>query len=220
MHTEMPQRLSDGNQLVPPLGATWGQKMSSTSYTTSAMSWSDDSAMGSATQTGSATLQNQFYVYWVDGVSTQYYVVVLRQTIRFAPGALLARQQGSYGFFQYLTRVTNTVTDGGGNPFASGIAALLDYSPKTFSPSPQQNPPVTINEPMVLLTIQTGGKVPTQFDASDTEAISLPDWGIADATQGLVSSTGIPSGDGLGSDGEATVGMATFYLDLFDRRTT
>jgi hypothetical protein len=88
-HTDTPQRLSDGNQLVPPLGATWGLATSSTSYTTSTMSWSDDSAMGSATQTGSATLGNEFYVYWVDGASTPYYVFVLRQTIRFAPGLFL-----------------------------------------------------------------------------------------------------------------------------------
>lgn len=210
------QRLSDGNQLVPPLGATWGQTMSSTSYTTSAMAWSDDSAMGSGPQTGSATLQNQFYVYWVDGAPTPYYVVVLRQTIGFAPGTLLARQQGSYGFFQYLTRVTNTVADGSGTPFASGVAALLDYSPKTFTPSPQQNPPVSINEPMVLLTAQNGRKVPTQFNASDTETISLPDWGIANATQGLSQELVFHQVTGWDPTAKPPSAWPTFYLDLFD----
>src|SRR6185312_2875399 len=87
--------------------------------------------------------------------------------------------------FQYLTRVVNNVADGSGNPFASGVVKLLDYSPKAFTPSQGQNPPVTISEPLVLLTVQSGHKVRTQFDASDTETVSLPDWGIADATQGL-----------------------------------
>ncbi|MGY4646855.1 hypothetical protein [Mycobacterium sp. URHB0021] len=201
---------------MPPLGATWGLATSSTSYTTGAMSWSDDSAMGSATQTGSATLQNQFYVYWVDGVSTPYYVVVLRQTIGFAPGALLARQQGSYGFFQYLTRVVNTVTDGNGSQFAPGIAALLDYSPKAFTPEPQQNPVVTINEPMVLLTAQNGRKVPTQFNASDTETISLPDWGIANATQGLSQALTFHQVTGWDPTAKPPSAWPTFYLDLFD----
>ncbi len=215
-HADVPQRLSDPNQLVPPLGATWGQTMSSTSYTTSTMSWSDDIAMGSATQTGSANLQNQFYVYWVDGVSTPYFIVVLRQTIGFSPGTLLAKQQGSYGFFQYLTRVRNTVADGSGNPFASGISTLLDYSPKAFSPSPQQNPPVSINEPMVLLTVQSGRKVPTQFNASDTETISLPDWGIADGRQGLVQELVFHQVTGWDPTAKPPSTWPTFYLDLFD----
>jgi len=215
-HTDMPQRLSDPSQLVPPLGATWGSAKSSTNYTTSTMSWSDDSAMGSATQSGSASLQNQFYVYWVDGVSTPYYIVVLRQTTGFAPGSLLARQQGSYGFFQYLTRVVNTVADGNGNPFASGVSALLDYSPKAFTPAPQQNPPVCINEPMVLLTAQSGRKVPTQFNASDTETISLPDWGIADGTQGIVQALTFHQATGWDPTAKPPSAWPTYYLDLFD----
>jgi hypothetical protein len=121
---------------------------------------------------------------------------------------LPATHQGSYGLCQYMTRVVNTVADGSGNPFVSGVSALLDYSPKAFTAAPQQNPPVFIDEPMVLLTAQSGRKVPTQFNASDTETISLPDWGIADGTQGLVQALTFPSGDGLGSDGEAAVGMA------------
>lgn len=211
-----PQPLSDNNQLVPPLGATWGLATSSTRDNTSAMSWSDDKTMGGGPQTGSATSQNQFYVYWVDGGSTPYYVVVLRQSLGFAPGTLLAKQQASYGFFQYLTRVTNTVADGNGNPFASGVATLLDYSPTTFTPSPGQNPPVTICEPMVLLTVQNGRKAPTQFNASDSETVSLPDWGIADATQGLSQALTFHQVTGWDPTAKPPSAWPSFYLDLFD----
>lgn len=127
--------LPTDNQLVPPLGATWGQASSDTTFNTSPMSWNDDSVMNGS-QTGSAALQNQFYVYWVDGVSTPYYIALQRQTLAFAPGSLLARATNSYGFFQYLTSITNTVTDGSGNPFAAGVASLLYYSPTSFNPSP------------------------------------------------------------------------------------
>ena len=99
---------------------------------------------------------------------------------------------------------------------ASGIAALLDYSPKAFTPSPQQTPPVTISEPLVLLTTQTGGKVPTQFDASDTETISLPDWGIADGTQGLVQALAFHQVTGWDPTAKPPSAWPTFYLDLFD----
>ncbi len=127
--------VTHGHQLVPPLGATWGQASSDTTFNTSPMSWNDDSVMNGS-QTGSAALQNQFYVYWVDGVSTPYYIALQRQTLAFAPGSLLARATNSYGFFQYLTSITNTVTDGSGNPFAAGVASLLYYSPTSFNPSP------------------------------------------------------------------------------------
>ena len=57
---------------------------------------------------------------------------------------------------------------------------------------------------------------PDAVQSSDTETISLPDWGIADGRQGLVQELRVPSGDGLDPTAKPPSTWPTFYLDLFD----
>jgi hypothetical protein len=182
-------RVQDGGLIPPGIGALWGKTEQSQAFTGAAVGWTDDNVIGSLTQTPSGTAANEFYCYWVNGTAQDvYYIVIQRQTLSFSPGSIIAKQPTSVGFFQYAFSVTNTVLDGSGNPLPAGSASLLSHSPSAFSPSPGTNPQVALSVPMVLLIDQGGSYSPTDFTATDTESVTLADWGIADNTANLTNS--------------------------------
>lgn len=174
--------------LIPPIGATWGY-----SSFQSPLSWTaggptlptlngraDDATARSNVQSPSGGALTEFYVYYVNGQTPAYYIVILKQTGSFTCGQnQLAQNENSRGWFQYDVLLTaNNVADAQGRPFTSGVM-LLGHAPATF-PGPQV--PVQLQVPMTLKANTSDGTGPVQFCATVNDLTSLPDWGVSDSS--------------------------------------
>jgi hypothetical protein len=164
--------------LVPPQGAVFGSETLALGPFSQSLGWTDDRAIASQTQTANGSGVSEYYVYWVNGVTNPYYVIIQRITGSFSPGTTLATGPASYGFFQTGVTISNVLA----SPNAS--ASLLGYSPGTFvSGSGGSEAPVTLSVPMILSLPSSGGWAPQQFMAQEQAGIPLPDWAILDQSQ-------------------------------------
>jgi hypothetical protein len=173
----------DGQELVAPPGAIYGTSGFSSSLITWPVQVTFDRNAGSNTQTATGQAYNNFYVYYVNGEGgAPYYIVILRQTGSFSPGAMLANSTDSRGFFQVGVEVTAAVNQTSGQPFSSGVTVLW-HSPSAFGSSAQV--PVYIQGvTMTLMADSNGGSAPTTFTPVEQANIYLLDWGCQDKISG------------------------------------
>ncbi|MDQ3898831.1 MAG: hypothetical protein M3326_16585, partial [Actinomycetota bacterium] len=185
--TPMPGAGTGTAGLTPPLAAMAGYS----SYT-SPVSWTagppymngkpDDKTVGTTSQPNSSTFLTEFFVYWVNGVqSSPYYVVILRQSGPMSLGSMVANVENSRGYFQYELGISpNTVVQSNSQPVTSGIQ-LAAYSPNASS-GPEV--PVSISVPMTLNADTQNGTGPVQFTAQVDDSLDYTGWAIRDLTSG------------------------------------
>jgi hypothetical protein len=122
----------------------------------------------------------EFYVYWVNGGVSPYFVVILRQTGTMVAGNSLAANQNSRGWFQdSFQLLPNSVRDTSNQPITQGLQ-LAAYSPVTGGGSI----PVQLSVPMTLIAKSGGGVGPVAFNAQVQDILSYPGWGLLDQSSG------------------------------------
>jgi hypothetical protein len=172
------EAMADDGALVPPQGAVFGSVTKSLGPYSQSAGWADDSSIGSQTQAAGGSAVAQYYVYWVNGGSNPYYVVIQIITGSFSPGTPLANGPNSYGFFQSAATVSNVLSSAAATP------TLLVSQPNTFlSGSGGVDAPISLTVKMLLSLPSGGGWAPQQFVATEQSSVHLPDWAVLDQSQ-------------------------------------
>lgn len=176
----MPSPGTDFSGLVPPSGATYGTISMTVPWDASA-SWRGNYNYGGS-QNFNGRLNLDFYVYLVDGVTPNYYVVVLVLSGGFSPGQLLQDSNSAEGYFQYEYNLLVQPTSGNDQPFGPTSVEILSEGPSSWTNQVQILVPLEAS--MILMTYLNshGSKVPTPFTATLNGVMQLSDWGVNDIT--------------------------------------
>jgi hypothetical protein len=130
----------------------------------------DDATVQESGQITNMQVNTEFYVYWVNGVSPPYYVVIHRQTGTMTCGAAVVNNQNSRGWFQSQFNINpnsvNSKDDTGFHPLAEGVNQLYHAPLGT-------NPGIMINFSLPMTPwAQTGhGLGAVAFTATETDKI-------------------------------------------------
>lgn len=184
-----------GPGLVPPLGAmagyaSWTAPQSYNLWPPripvgSSSDSDDDDEYVRTYQPCQDGMLMECFVYWVNGGSSPYYILLLRQSGTISSGTPLANNLDSKGWFTpFFDILPNKLTDPNGQPFGAGFA-LVGHAPQSMSGTPQI--PVQLQIPMTLNARVSGGTGPVQWttDANGPDAVlNYPGWAILDQTQG------------------------------------
>ena len=175
------------SQLTPPIGATYGvwsptsiPMSTSNAVPIDKAQKSGDRTAGTGVQPENNQANLELHVYYVDGENVPpYCYVIFKLTGGFNSGTMLANNQDSVGFFQFLAEINATFNDANGNPIPAGVVV------KSYSPSgPQQDSAeVSLTQEMGLMAgLGAKNLDPTQFTATEDNTISLTGWAMVDST--------------------------------------
>jgi hypothetical protein len=154
---------SDGGAgLVPDFRCTWGRA----SLSTGMVPWKAGGDGPPIQMVAGGQLVNWVYVYYVDGVATPYFVVVVLQSGSASPGPAASDTHSDRGWFQYAIDVSVSLST------SSGPLTPLGHSPSTATGQAA----VVWSEGMEL---KSQG-VNTRFIASVQDGLQLSDWGVRD----------------------------------------
>jgi hypothetical protein len=165
---------------TPPLAIAGTQSLQST-YTWNAQMLSCDKETANQFQACTLTWNLDLYVYWVNGVSSQYYAVIARFSPIFSPGNILDLPTSSaQGFFQTYCKVHQIeLLDSNNNPLSGALF-------KGHSPASSLAPVTTsLGLPMMIYAQGQNGSANLPFTAQITDPGQYSDWGVQDETTGV-----------------------------------
>lgn len=171
--------------LTPPGGAYFGSTTLQQTLTDSSTACipQDCNENTGQCQTVGALNQITFYVYWVNGASPGYYLIILKQTPSFGGGgSVLNNDDGSKGWMMTDAQVFTWLNAWeGGGPNGYPFSTLSATSPPTSADASEVL--ASVSQLMSLIVYVPGSRPQSQpFTASDQVALSLPDWAVLDTS--------------------------------------
>jgi hypothetical protein len=158
--------------LLPPEGATFGQ---ATYVVPVSLNIGQVPPgvynYGSKIQALQTSIIYNFYVYWVDGQGTPYYLVLMRQDLNMGVGQIVANEEHARGWWQYLAW-TSVASVGSGSR-----VSLLGTSPSAGDNTSGVNVEVYLKQNV------PGGTGSQKFTVAHGVQLSLPGWTVENVTQ-------------------------------------
>jgi hypothetical protein len=142
--------------------------------------WDDNTAQTNGQQWNYEWL-TEFFVYWVNGGTAPYYVVIVRQTGPMSIGTPLANSQDSRGWFNLFWNVSPNSVSVNGETIPPGVESA-GSAPQSGSNNTQL--PVEMQIPMTLYGSTQNGTGKSQFVATVDDFFNYPNWGVLNQTQG------------------------------------